>query len=813
MQKYNIKSLFLFGRNKVKNGPLYWRTFLILLFLLFFVKIFVIYTSYKNLNPLENCISNISWDILLLLFAQIIVFINFHLTNKKFRLMNDVILFIILVLFIIDIFAIHYFQGRVTISWAFMFASTQRWSFTRIWLLWLVFIIILSLIAFWWIHKVDKNAEKSAKWTLIILSVSLMIYSIFYVLVSASRFSNKYTDNILMLNFKTLFNSEKSYYWDNENITVEESYPDYFVQTKWEGKKLNVILVFAESLSAIDSQNVWWNNQLPNFDKIQNDWITFTNFVTNGRTSDTAHVSTLLWFIPLINLKEYTGYRLVNESLPEFFNNQWYQTTFISSVTLDFLNQRDFLSWAWFQKIIWEEEFQDYKKYTFDAAPDEILFDRTLEEVKNQTGNFFINLQTISFHTPYNTPYWNTEEDALRYADESLYNFYSALKDLWYFDSWILVIVGDHRKILPAEEGEYELYWEGWNTKSVATVVWSGIRPGTKNDNLIQHSDFYNSIKKLIWNGDVSIDKTYNDIFTNKVWRIWWITSAKYASDYIVSYADWSSFIFNSISTLKLKDSEIYKYFSSFFDYELKNEDEENLDNQIVLVWHRWSPNTSPDNTLEWFINAKREWAKWIEFDVSYTKDKNNIVAHWDYFHSSNCKDKKVFDYDLQRIQENCILNNWEWYKTLEDMLSLVDGLFDYYFLEIKVSNESDWEQQALEIIQTVKDLNMQDRVIFISYSESARKVLNSNPDIIFWRDTFNIPDLDFVGENNSKYFLAPYNLLTPEIVQRVRWLWKIPVTYTVNTTWDYQKVKDLWINIIMTDKISDIRKYDNSIL
>ena len=29
--------------------------------------------------------------------------------------------------------------------------------------------------------------------------------------------------------------------------------------------------------------------------------------------------------------------------------------------------------------------------------------------------------------------------------------------------------------------------------------------------------------------------------------------------------------------------------------------------------------------------------------------------------------------------------------------------------------------------------------------------------------------DLDFIGENNSKYFLAPYDMLTPEIVQKAR--------------------------------------------
>jgi hypothetical protein len=39
----------------------------------------------------------------------------------------------------------------------------------------------------------------------------------------------------------------------------------------------------------------------------------------------------------------------------------------------------------------------------------------------------------------------------------------------------------------------------------------------------------------------------------------------------------------------------------------------------------------------------------------------------------------------------------------------------------------------------------MQDRVVFISYSDSAREVLNEDPDIIYGWDTFDIKDLDFI--------------------------------------------------------------------
>ena len=142
-------------------------------------------------------------------------------------------------------------------------------------------------------------------------------------------------------------------------------------------------------------------------------------------------------------------------------------------------------------------------------------------------------------------------------------------------------------------------------------------------------------------------------------------------------------------------------------------------------------------------------------------------------------------------------------------MLEVIDWLFDYYFLEIKVYDEKYWEQQTLEAIQTVKDLNMQDRVIFISYSDTAREVLSSDPDIIFWRDTYDVNDLDFIWENNSKYFLAPYDMMTPEVVDRAKFLWKEVVTYTINETWDFQTMKDLWINIILSDRVKLLQEYN----
>ena len=814
--KQQAKSIFKGLKNKIKKSPLYWRTLLILLFIALIIKWIIIYFSYKNLNPWENVLSYIASDIIIVFFAHLLITINYRIKKRGLRLINDLIVLLILIVFLVDIFTIYFFQSRVSLM-----DALELWSNWSSWFSWVVkiriwIILIVWIIAFLWIQKLNKHKWYEKKRMLIIFSICCMCYALFYIVFPISSLNIRDFDNIFTLNISKPKNSDIELEIKDE----KNSYEDYINEELWEWKDLNIIFVFAESLSAIDSANLGWNDKMPNFDKIQKDWITFTNFIANWRSSDTAHIASILWVMPLANItassSTYEWYKLYMKSLPNYLNSQWYSTTFISAASLDFLNQRQFLVDAWFQKIIWEEEFEDKEKYAFDAAPDKDLYDRVLEEVKIQTWNYFIWLQTISFHKPYNTPYWKTEELALKYSDDELYNFYQWLKKIWFFDDWILIILWDHRKMNPSEENEDRIFWDNWHTRSVATVVWSWINAWEINWNIIQHTDFYNSIKKLVWKWYVSVDSTYNDVFSNTANRDWWVTKwylLWHAAWYTVSFVDWKSFSAKNLSNLEYRPG--YDYFLSYVGFELWDQEAKTSNSkkdQTIFIWHRWFVTWSAiENTLSSFLYAKDAGVKWIEFDVSYTKDMQNIVAHWELLSDSNCKRNKVGDYTYDWIKKNCTIKNGDKYKTLQEMLELVDWLFDYYFLEIKVYDEDLWEQQTLDAIQTVKDLNMQDRVIFISYSDAARETLNADPDIIFGRDTYNVNDLDYIWKNNSKYFLAPYDMITPEIVLKSRLLWKEIVTYTVNETWDFQNMKDLWIRIIMSDKIDLLQEYNNT--
>ena len=331
---HKIKSSFFSVKNKINNSPLYWRTLFFLLFLALIIKWFIIYFSYKNLNPWQNIASYLASDIILIFFVQLLIMVNFWFKKRYWRLVIDVIVLIILLLYVVDMFTIFIFHSRVPIL--DIFALWSNWSSWFNWIirLWISIFIIVGIIVFLLLQTKTITSKHTWKNMLVLFSVFSMTYVIFYWIIIFSNIKINYIDNIVSLNLQSI----KDYEYQVDEISTTSETKTYSTELVWwEWKDLNIILVFAESVSAIDSANVWWNNNMPYFDKIQKEWITFTNFVTNWTTSDTAHISTLLWVVPLINMRldntPYSGYKLKIPALPELLNTQWYNTTFISSAS------------------------------------------------------------------------------------------------------------------------------------------------------------------------------------------------------------------------------------------------------------------------------------------------------------------------------------------------------------------------------------------------------------------------------------------------------------------------------------------------
>ncbi len=591
------------------------------------------------------------------------------------------------------------------------------------------------------------------------------------------------------------------------------AYASYFTTVDGQWKRPNVIIVFAESLSAIDSlRDSEINNNLPYFDKIQAQGITFTNFIANGCTSDTAHIALLEWVEPWKFAWQqdgaYSWYNVYTQSLPKFFAQQWYTPIFLSTASLDFLQQKDFISGIGFTSIIWSEAFANEKKYVFDAAPDQSLYMKTLQVIKQQKNPYLAVLQTISFHKPYSSPYGDTEQDALRYADKSLYYFYQQLKKNWFFDNGLLVIVGDHRKMGSLTPDEKEAMGPLRYAKPVATVLGVGVQTGTINTNIIQHTDFFYSLKQLVGKGKVTVSTLFNNVFSAEKWRSRWMVFCRYFSNVYGIASDFNSWTtFAHASDIRIANLPMYRYLQAYSAFQQpwattagKKKDAEK---RMIVIAHQGSPLVAAENSLEGFLLAAKNGADGIEFDVSQTKDKVNVVMHGEYLRATTCGKKyKVSDLTFAELQTKCPLRNWEKVVTLEEMLSKVKWLFDYYFVEIKVYNPNDAEQQTIAAIQTVQKLGMSDKVIFTSYDKTATYLFGSYKNIHAGWDTYNLRELDILPHFAHEYYLMSQDLIDGSTPQEVADMGKKLVVYVVNTRNDLEKLYHEWVRMIMTNDV-----------
>lgn len=216
----------------------------------------------------------------------------------------------------------------------------------------------------------------------------------------------------------------------------------------------------------------------------------------------------------------YESYTGVVAPLASFFTDLGYATHFVSTASLDFLNQREFLKNVGFEHFV-ETGFDAWKRYTFGAAPDEALYAKTVELVKDQTSPYFVALQTISSHTPYYTPYGTTAEDMYRYVDESFAAFYEQLRKIGFFEDGILLVVSDHRKITPLETEEFEQWGPSAASKIMAFMLGSGIQAKVINDQLYQQTDVFYSLLREFGSGKVEVWKQSNDLFARRGERKW----------------------------------------------------------------------------------------------------------------------------------------------------------------------------------------------------------------------------------------------------------------------------------------------------
>ena len=745
--------------------------------------------------------------------------------NFIVKFIAKIIAFLILAMMMADAIMLFLFNmkfslsewRRLLVSWGF--EKDALISFNTV--IRFILSVVVSLVIIYAIF-LSKKVKKVWSWLMILL-VIWIIWSI----VSASflrYLSGPYLWSLLinpiLYNINEFLSDQQLTSSDSETTV---SYDSYFRSTIGNHKKKNIIVIFAESFepkySSANSSGLY--DYLPKFDALQKDGIKYTNFFAPWCVSEHAHISFLQWLFPIsygwaFQNKWYQRFDGYVDSLPTFLNNYGYDTTFLSTVSLKFLNQYSYLDTMWFTNIIGDEVFHGIKDYTFLAAPDKSLYSyafNLVEKKLESTQPFFLNVQTISTHLPWNTPYGKTEKDAWRYADDTLSNFYSQLRQTDFFDNGILIIFWDHRVPVPSTSIEQQQLWSLRPAKVLATVIGKEISSWSLDERIVQPIDLHFSLKRLIADGKIETRKYYNDIFIDTTQRDRWLHYCKYSSNQISLLSTTWLVLLEDMS-----DHPAYDFVKVFQSFQFQNsivsgsfmynKKDIPLLTGLQVFGHAWSPAYAPSNTMSWFLTALSHGANGIELDLSYTADKVNVVRHWPYPTTSCLTGDVINNLFYEDMRKRCKTDNMESILTFDELLYLTKNIVPVYLVELKVYNSSTSKDQMLDAIATVRKYNLTDKVIFMTYDPVIRSLLTQRSWIRVAWDMFAGDEYPSEQEvSKIEYLMTPFDVLTWKHLQQLLSYHKPIITYTPLSTWDIQYVLTLPISWLLVDDIPKLLK------
>jgi phosphoglycerol transferase MdoB-like AlkP superfamily enzyme len=218
----------------------------------------------------------------------------------------------------------------------------------------------------------------------------------------------------------------------------------------------NLVMIIEESLGAEFVGSLGGLDLTPNLDSLAHDGIWFENLYATGTRSVRGLEAVVTGFTPtparsVVKLqKSQRGFF----TLAQFLRDAGYETSFIYGGESQFDKMRRFFVNNGFEHIVDEG---DYEHPVFTGSwgvSDEDLFHRAHETFSEPHEKPFFSLVfTSTNHSPFQFPDGrielfddekNTVNNAVKYADYALGNFFQAARKSDYWDDTVFLIVADH---------------------------------------------------------------------------------------------------------------------------------------------------------------------------------------------------------------------------------------------------------------------------------------------------------------------------------------------------------------------------------
>ncbi len=289
----------------------------------------------------------------------------------------------------------------------------------------------------------------------------------------------------------------------NELLATKTATNDSLLKTK----QPNILLIIMESLTAKYIEALGGEkNVTPQFNKLCDEGILFTNFYANGDRTEKAIVAllsgypTLPTFSPIKNPAKTQSMPFITKNLKQF----GYSTSFVCGFDINFANFNSYLQTAAFDKIINIENFEKQQITGKWGVQDHLVFSRLATEILSQKKLWFTVFMSLSSHEPFDIPtqqkFKGSDEESMfkssiYYADQSLGNFIEQAKKQSWWNETLIIITADHGHRYPRNSAIFE------SEKFHIPLLFLGgavAKNNLKNSNFASQKDLANTILNLL---------------------------------------------------------------------------------------------------------------------------------------------------------------------------------------------------------------------------------------------------------------------------------------------------------------------------
>ena len=393
---------------------------------------------------------------------------------------------LVIVLFAVDIFTMHFLSVRLTLRDLFKFSGEFNTSQAMLGpivtstngklLIALLLASCITMLGVCW------RLQGSRKLGIALLASTLVLLGLRW-LPNNGEYVVQYIYRDYLTN--NLPGGDEEEFSDAFKQTLAQTPLPQSTCTAGAARPRPVILLLIESFSLYQSKLLsGMEDYTPELDQVIRRYAYLDKFYANGFTTDAGMIALFTGLAPLPGVKHYqstnaySGYEAAQQDLFARLTEQGIPTQYFTSAGLAFLDTGDWLAKLGFQMIEGPEHpfYAGMPRGVFSDPGDKALYDRYLQWLDGERapGPFFSVIKTITTHIPFVLPDASArgEEAAFRYADKAAAEFVAQLEKRDFFNQdGLLIITGDHRSLTVERPGEKQKLGEAALARVPAILV------------------------------------------------------------------------------------------------------------------------------------------------------------------------------------------------------------------------------------------------------------------------------------------------------------------------------------------------------